>query len=200
MPNLPTKDTKKRFLKLMKKSGKSKTNTMYGGIDTSKKKISTYDPGHEKFIIKFKDFINEEINQNLELDIKMYLKEHYPQEWWNSEFGDRVFDYISDEEIVGNGDLDDESTWEYKSAEDAYQNLAMGGAIEYDLLDLIRKDIIAIFHLTNKEYDEYNIGDIVEDYMVDTCNWCDKFLFGKQEESDLLRKFKNLNNIDGIKL
>ena len=59
MPNLPTKDTKKRFLKLMKKAGKRRTNTMYGATDTSKKKISTYDPGNEKLITKFDKFINE---------------------------------------------------------------------------------------------------------------------------------------------
>jgi hypothetical protein len=38
--SLPTKDTKKRFKKLMKDSGKSKTNTDAGATDTSKKKIS----------------------------------------------------------------------------------------------------------------------------------------------------------------
>jgi len=59
MPGLPTKDTKKRFLKLTKKAGKSRTNTMYGSTDTSKQKISTYDPGHEKLITRFKDFVNE---------------------------------------------------------------------------------------------------------------------------------------------
>ena len=44
---------------MARKSGKSKTNTMYGGTDVSKRKISTYDPGHEGIITKFKYFLNE---------------------------------------------------------------------------------------------------------------------------------------------
>ena len=40
MSGLPRKDTKKRFNKLLKFSGKSKTNTMHGATATSKK-IST---------------------------------------------------------------------------------------------------------------------------------------------------------------
>jgi len=51
---LPRKDTKKRFLKLMKDSGKSKTNTDAGATDTSKKKIST-----NERVLNFKDFLNE---------------------------------------------------------------------------------------------------------------------------------------------
>ena len=52
MPGLPRKSTKSQFNKLMKKSGKSKTNTMAGATDTSKNTIST----KENFITKFKDF------------------------------------------------------------------------------------------------------------------------------------------------
>jgi hypothetical protein len=62
MPELPTNDTKKRFKKLLKASGKSRTNTMAGATDTSKNKISTYDPGQNKksegMITKFNDFLN----------------------------------------------------------------------------------------------------------------------------------------------
>ena len=52
MPGLPRKSTKNQFSKLMKKSGKSKTNTMAGATDTSKNSIST----KENLITKFKDF------------------------------------------------------------------------------------------------------------------------------------------------
>lgn len=58
MPGLPRKDTLKRFKKFCKKSGKSRTNTMSGAYDTSKQKISTYDPG-ESMIIRFEEFLNE---------------------------------------------------------------------------------------------------------------------------------------------
>ena len=56
MPGLPRKSTKNQFTKLMKKSGKSKTITMSGATDTSKKSISTI----ERLITKFKDFNSSE--------------------------------------------------------------------------------------------------------------------------------------------
>lgn len=55
MPGLPRKSTAKQFNKLLKASGKSKTNKQYGGRATTKK-ISTYG---ENMITKFNDFLNE---------------------------------------------------------------------------------------------------------------------------------------------
>jgi hypothetical protein len=43
MPGLPRKSTAKQFKKLMGKSGKSRTNRSSGGVDPSRKKISTYE-------------------------------------------------------------------------------------------------------------------------------------------------------------
>lgn len=40
---LPRKSTVKQFRKLMKQSGKSKTNKSAGAIDPSSKKIATYE-------------------------------------------------------------------------------------------------------------------------------------------------------------
>lgn len=62
---LPTKDTKKRFKKLMKASGKSKTNTAAGATDTSKLKISTY----EHRILKYQDFIIETFKNKVVIGI-----------------------------------------------------------------------------------------------------------------------------------
>lgn len=47
MPGLPRKSTVKQFKKLMKKSGKFRTNKTCGGNDPSKRKIATY----EQFLI-----------------------------------------------------------------------------------------------------------------------------------------------------
>jgi len=53
MPGLPRKSTVKQFKKLMKKSGKAKTNKAAGGTDPSARKIATYEQyclmreGHE---------------------------------------------------------------------------------------------------------------------------------------------------------
>jgi hypothetical protein len=43
MPGLPRKSTVKQFRKLMKKSGKAKTNKASGGSDPSARKIATYE-------------------------------------------------------------------------------------------------------------------------------------------------------------
>jgi len=43
MPGLPRKSTVKQFKKLMRKSGKSRTNKAVGGCDPSTKKIATYE-------------------------------------------------------------------------------------------------------------------------------------------------------------
>lgn len=62
---LPTKDTKKRFKKLMKDSGKSKTNIMYGATDTSKNKISTY----EHKILTYDEFIIETFKNDVVIGV-----------------------------------------------------------------------------------------------------------------------------------
>ena len=162
----------------------------------------------------FQEFINENsdqgkfdiINNDLLTEIKEYLLTNYPSDWWNREFSERVFDYISQDEVVGDGDEDDESTWEYESEEDAYQNLCTGGAIEYDLLEDIRKDIIKHFHLSEEEYDRNKIYDIIENHMINMIDWYDALIFGENSDdffglnkgvSDIL-KFPD--EINGIKL
>jgi hypothetical protein len=58
MPGLPRASTVKQFKKLMKKSGKSRTNKASGGTDPSTKKIATYEQYFalkEAFIKWYKD-------------------------------------------------------------------------------------------------------------------------------------------------
>jgi len=120
------------------------------------------------------------INNDLKSEIKEYLLTEYPSDWWNSEFQESLPNYISDEDYIGyDGDEDDESTWEYESPEEAYRNLCTGGAIEYDLLDEIRKDVRKHFHLSEEEYDRNKIGEIVEDHMCNMIDWYDKMIFGE---------------------
>jgi hypothetical protein len=54
MPGLPRKSTKNQFTKLLKKSGKSKTNTKSGATAVTKN-ISTI----ENKILNFEQFLNE---------------------------------------------------------------------------------------------------------------------------------------------
>lgn len=118
------------------------------------------------------------INNDLITEIREYLLTNYPSDWWNNEFQSRLDDYISQDDIVGSGDEDDESTWEYENSEDAYQNLCTGGAIEYDLLTEIREEIRKKFHISDEEYDRNNIGDIAEEHMCNMIDWYDHNIFG----------------------
>ena len=70
MSGLPRENTNKQFKKLMKASKKSRTNTMSGAFDTSKNKISSYDPGKKEHLcLKFKDFVNETFTNKLTIGI-----------------------------------------------------------------------------------------------------------------------------------
>jgi len=137
------------------------------------------------------------INNDLLTEIKEFLLTEYPSSWWAEEFQNRLPDYISEEEYIGDGDIDDESTWKYEGPEDAYQNLCSGGAIEYDLFTEIRKDIRNKFHLTDEEYDRNKIDKIVEDHMCNMCDWYDHMLFGEnaKEPGDFLGIRKGINDM-----
>jgi len=145
----------------------------------------------------FEEFINEKfdvINNNLHSEIKEYLLTNYPSNWWNEQLSDNVSNYISEEDYIGeDGDPEDESTWEYESPEEAYQNLSTGGAIEYDLLDEIREDVRKKFHLTDQEYND-GIDNIVEEHMCKVCDWYDKMLFG-ENSGDFLGMNKGINDL-----
>lgn len=56
MPGLPRKSTALQFKKLMKKSGKARTNKKSGGIDPSTRKIATYE---QYFLMKEKQQFSE---------------------------------------------------------------------------------------------------------------------------------------------
>jgi len=143
----------------------------------------------------FEQFLNEKfdnINNDLINEIREYLLTNYPSDWWNNEFSNRVYDYIGTDDVVGSGDEDDESTWEYENEEEAYQSLCTGGAVEYDLLGEIREDIREHFHLSDEEYDINDIGDIVEDHMCKMCDWYDHMIFG-ENAGDFLGIKKGLN-------
>ena len=128
------------------------------------------------------------LNNDLLTEIKEFLLTEYPSSWWAEELSNRVSDYISEDEYVGDGDIDDEDTWEYDGPEDAYQNLCSGGAIEYDLLTEIREDIRNKFHITDEEYDRMGIDKIAESHMCKMCSWYDHMIFGDntKDPNDIL--------------
>lgn len=141
--------------------------------------------------------INEKfdvINNDLKSEIKEHLLTEYPSDWWNTQLTNNLDEYISEDDIVGSGDPDDESTWEYESAEDAYTNLCTGGAIEYDLIGEIREDIRKKFHLSDEEYDRNEIGDIVENHMCNMIEWYDHSIFG-EKGGDFLGMKSKINDM-----
>lgn len=115
-------------------------------------------------------------------DLKKFLEKNYPKQWWDMELLERVHDYIDMEDVVGSGEEEDPSTWDYEDEVDAYKNLSTGGAIEYDLLGIIMKDICDEFDITKDEYFNNDISDIVQKHMRDTIEWYDKFVFGDMRD------------------
>ena len=58
MPGLPRASTARQFKKLMKKSGKAKTNKAAGATDPSSRKIATY----EQFVLMREQAGNEDVD------------------------------------------------------------------------------------------------------------------------------------------
>jgi hypothetical protein len=83
MPGLPRKSTVKQFRKLMKKSGKFKTNKKVGGIDPSKRKIDTY----EQYLL-----MRETINIS---DIDPYGEEDWEEDWREKVRG--IFNFLQEQ-------------------------------------------------------------------------------------------------------
>ena len=101
-----------------------------------------------------------------------YLNDTYTSEWFDMELSNRVNDYISEEEAEDyDGDY-----------EEAYKNLATGGAIEYDLLEEISRDVVKRFNIEDYYNSEYS--DLVTDHLMDKCEWYDRFVFKKKGSSN----------------
>jgi hypothetical protein len=91
------------------------------------------------------------------------LSEKYTTDFFNSELSERVFDYISDEDLQ----------YEYQLYEEAYQELCMGGAIEYDILGEAWDEHRKLFpDMIFEEFDE-----IMTPIFNKNCTWKDTFVF-----------------------
>jgi hypothetical protein len=144
-----------------------------------------------KYLKKF----NESSSQ-LE-QIEAYLKDTYTSEWFDSELSNNVYNYIGEEEAEDyDGDY-----------EEAYKNLSTGGAIEYDLIAEITKDIeekISI-NASDKLDDKRDLNDVVHDHLMDTCTWKDNFIFNRKSTEPYVSQFdrmfggSTLGNLDDFK-
>ena len=117
-------------------------------------------------------------------EILEYLEKEYPESWWNEFLQDNVANYIDEDDIIDGG---------FEDEEDAYLNLATGGAIEYDALSEINDDLIEKFNIDSDDFysDEYGYSDIVNDYMMDTIDWYDSFVFTRSDE-EYVSEFEKL--------
>ena len=130
-----------------------------------------YDKAIENRKKNLKESVREE--KTLKEQIRNFIVSKYDEDWWNVGLLDNVNNYVSEEDMIGDGDEDNP---EYDSLEDVYVNFANGGAIEHDLLENIAKDIMEKFNITSDEY--YNkYSDIAVEHMKDVCSWYDSLVF-----------------------
>lgn len=116
---------------------------------------------------RFKSF-NESANAVTEKQVEDHLKGHYTSAWFDAELADRVYGYIYSEEAE---QYDDDYV-------EAYKNLSTGGAVEYDLLDLMIEETSEHFGIGRDEkIESRTISDICHDHLMDTCEWHDRFVF-----------------------
>ena len=66
-----------------------------------------------KYLKKFEEV---QINEDVKKQILEYLEQKYPEDWWNRELSDRVYDYCDEDDMIGSGDEDEP---EFESLEDA---------------------------------------------------------------------------------
>jgi anaerobic ribonucleoside-triphosphate reductase len=109
-----------------------------------------------------------ESSTNLE-EVKSYLNKEYTEDWFNSEFYEKVYDYI-DEEEASEYDGDYEET---------YINLCTGGAIEHDLIDEMTRDLEEKFPNIERDI----LLDLANDHLVDSCQWYDSLTISKSGET-----------------
>jgi hypothetical protein len=146
----------------------------------------------------------ENFDSVTEEQIENYLKEHFNSDWFDRELSDRVYEYIGEEEVEDyDGDY-----------EEAYKNLATGGAVEYDLLKVMSDEVCENFEIdADTKIDKRDVGDICHDHLIDTCQWYDKFVFNRRSTEpyksqfgfgstyqDLLSKWDDSKNDTGFKL
>ena len=144
----------------------------------------------------------ENFDSVTEEQIENYLKEHFNSDWFDRELSDRVYEYIGEEEAE---DYDG-------NYEEAYKNLATGGAVEYDLLKVMSDEVCENFEIdADTKIDKRDVGDICHDHLIDTCQWYDKFVFNRRSTEpykspfgtsyqDLLSKWDDSKNDTGFKL
>ncbi len=144
----------------------------------------------------------ENFEKLTETEVEKYLQENYPSNWFDSELNERVYDYIVEEEAE---DYDGDYV-------EAYRNLSTGGAVEYDLLEIMCRETSQHFSKGRDEkIDKRSISDICHDHLIDTCSWYDRFVFNRRSTEpyksmfgnsyqDLLKKWDDLKNDTGFKL
>lgn len=140
--------------------------------------------------MKYLKRFNETQSPITEAQVEEYLQSKYTSDWFNSELDERVYDYISEEDA-------EEHDGDYVQA---YRELSMGGAIEYDILDQMAKDAAEHFGISEEQKIETRtISDICHDHLIDTCSWYDTFVFDRRSTEPYKNKFGGSSYDDLVK-
>lgn len=91
------------------------------------------------------------------------MEEKYTSEWFDENLSNMVFDYVDEDEA-------EEFEGDY---EEAYRGYCSGGAIEYDLLDTMSREIEEL----DTKLSENEIYDLITQHMKDNCEWYDRLVF-----------------------
>lgn len=128
-------------------------------------RILKYNSFNESRLDNLRKMRDDNTENNEIQKLKDYVNSTYTEEWFNSQLSDHVFDYVDEDDAA---DYDDDY-------EEAYKNLCMGGAIEYELLDEINNELEIKF--PNLSEDE--ISEVTNDNLIDQCTWYDTFVFNR---------------------
>lgn len=124
-----------------------------------------------KFLEKYDSFENSDEKFK---KIKEFVEKKYTTDWLNEQFSELVYEYITEEEA-------EEYDGDY---EQAYQELSTGGAVGYDLLDYMSKEVKEKFDIDEKfgSEEEERLSNLLNDHFIDSVEWYDRFIFSKSSE------------------
>lgn len=146
-----------------------------------------------RFLKLYEDFTGD--TEKLKADVLEFLKTNYSTDWFDRELSERVYDYVDSDDVNGSGD-DENPEWE--SHEDYYKDHCFGGAVEYDILSEINKDIAEEFKITVDDIFKLELDDIINDYFIESCPWHDKFVFRKSGQKKPANFFDSMFGSHGL--
>lgn len=150
-------------------------------------------------IKKYSKFIFESM-EDIEI-IKDFVQEYLDTNWPKLRMDQFLSDTVS--EYIDSDDLEGDS----ETYEDCYRRVSTGGAVEYDMIYEITKELCKELKIDEVEFFDNDLDDLVTNHMVAKTDWYDKYLFGPKKidfnagVKNLMASFDKYNkdDLDGIK-